>query len=166
MNRSPEDRQRLPEQELERLLANAPEPVRFPDQDREAVWEALSARLERETSASRPSPGWLKFTLAAAALVLAVLSAIAWQRTRYESHGLPRLNDTSSTAFHQWPEGSRMEMLPGAEVAWTFDRHSRRVFLYRGEILLDVASESRPLEVLTPNEKVRVLGTRFRVNVH
>lgn len=166
MNRSQEDRQRLSEQEVERLLASIPEPVEFPNAEREAIWNNLSERLERESSPSRPSPTWLKYALAAAALVLAVLSVNAWQRTRHESRGLPRLNDTSSTALHQWPEGSRMEILPGAEVAWAFDRHSRRVFLYRGEILLDVASESRPLEVLTPNARVRVLGTRFRVNVH
>lgn len=62
------------------------------------------------------------------------------------------------------PDGTRLDLAPGTDASVVFYRQRREVHLLQGEIRLDVAHDAaRPLEVLTPLGRVRVLGTVFSV---
>lgn len=64
-------------------------------------------------------------------------------------------------------DGSRFDLAPHSEALVLLYRQRRDVQLVQGEIRLDVAPDAdRPLEVLTPLGRVRVLGTAFSVALH
>lgn len=62
------------------------------------------------------------------------------------------------------PDGTHLDLAPATEAVAIMYRDRREVHLARGEIRLDVVHDAdRPLEVLTPLGRVRVLGTVFSV---
>ena len=61
-------------------------------------------------------------------------------------------------------DGTHLDLAPSTEALAIMYRDRREVHLARGEIRLDVVHDAnRPLEVLTPLGRVRVLGTVFSV---
>ncbi|MDR3002975.1 MAG: FecR domain-containing protein [Acidovorax sp.] len=67
----------------------------------------------------------------------------------------------------QLADGSQLDLAPATEALVLLYRQRRAVHLTQGEIRLQVAHDaSRPLEVLTPLGRVRVLGTVFSVALH
>lgn len=65
------------------------------------------------------------------------------------------------------PDGSRIDLAPATEVLVVLYRQRREVHLSQGEIRLEVTHDAeRPLDVVTPRGRVRVLGTVFSVALH
>jgi transmembrane sensor len=60
-------------------------------------------------------------------------------------------------------DGSRLWLNGQTALDVQFDEAVRQLRLYRGEILIDTAADTRPLEVLTRAGRMQPLGTRFSV---
>ncbi|MDH1702121.1 FecR family protein, partial [Comamonas terrigena] len=64
-------------------------------------------------------------------------------------------------------DGSRIDLAPATEVLVVLYRQRREVHLSQGEVRLEVSHDAaRPLDVVTPRGRVRVLGTVFSVALH
>jgi len=64
-------------------------------------------------------------------------------------------------------DGSRIDLAPATEVLVVLYRQRREVHLSQGEVRLEVTHDAaRPLDVVTPRGRVRVLGTVFSVALH
>jgi transmembrane sensor len=60
-------------------------------------------------------------------------------------------------------DGTRLELNTDSRVDVRFDDKQRRIFLHRGEILVQTAADPRPLSVYTAEGRIFALGTRFTV---
>ena len=101
------------------------------------------------------------------ALALAIaLVPVAWSTTTYWQQGY--LLADLSTSGGSWldrhlDDGSFIQLDGDSAVDVHFDSNERRIELLRGELLIDVAKDPRPLVVVTAHASVRALGTRFTV---
>lgn len=62
-------------------------------------------------------------------------------------------------------DGSRLFLNTDSAVDIRYDASQRLILLRAGEILVETASDSRPLSVRTPHGEMRALGTRFDVRL-
>lgn len=74
------------------------------------------------------------------------------------------------TATGEWQsriltDGSHITLGSGSAINFAFDPDQRRLELISGEILVEVAADARPFQVVTPHGYIRALGTRFIVNL-
>lgn len=159
--------------ELERLLRAAPPEICLSEKDEQALWQRteplfdrLSGRLALvlQPRQRRIHPAWVALA-AAAAVVLAALSIVSGMRPDENSLSSPWVNQGEALVSCVLGDGSSLQVYPNAKVAWSLDRDKREIFLYRGEIFLEVNPQKRPLHVQTPVARVSVLGTRFRVKI-
>ncbi|AIR88119.1 FecR family protein [Pseudomonas cremoricolorata] len=122
---------------------------------------AHAARNALRQAPRTPRPGRVK----ALALALALLPA-AWFATNSYQQGY-LFADLSTRSGHwlerELDDGSQLYLDGDSAVDVKFDGGERRVQLLRGEVLVEVAKDPRPLRVVTPHGSVRALGTRFTV---
>lgn len=74
------------------------------------------------------------------------------------------------TATGEWQprmltDGSHITLGSDSAVNFTLDPDQRRLELVSGEILVEVAADTRPFQVVTPHGYIRALGTRFIVRL-
>jgi ferric-dicitrate binding protein FerR (iron transport regulator) len=101
----------------------------------------------------------------AAAVVLAILAGQLRLGPGRDVRTAPmEITDPEVKTF-RLADGSVLKVHPGSRVAWSLGEESRDLYLYRGEVFLDVKAENREFRVLTPSATVSVLGTRFQVRV-
>ena len=143
--------------------------VRFSD-----VWDdpALTAALrtvEQRGGLARPRPRRLP-ALAAPALAAGLAAAVlpmVWPAV--ELAGAPVLEQRTRPGqrlAHSLDDGSVLDLAGDTWVRVRQTPHRRQVELLRGEAFFDVAhAAGRPFEVLTADSRVRVVGTRFDVNL-
>jgi ferric-dicitrate binding protein FerR (iron transport regulator) len=165
-------RNQMTDNDVERLLQEAPPPVDPAEGVEEAVWLKMADHLGRKR---RQGPGWFRggggfrrvtgLGTAAAALILAILAGYARLAPGGEVRTAPIEITGPSVRIYRLAEGSILEAYPGSRVAWSLGEESRDLYLYRGEVFLDVKPDGREFRVLTPSATVSVLGTRFRVRV-
>ena len=128
--------------------------------------QSMPGQLARETLERAPAGMRRRSVVKGIALVASVGTA-GW----FGTQGLP----TALVATHRTGTGERREVLladgstlilnTDSAVDVRYDATQRHIHLLRGEILLQTASDPRPLTVGTPHGKVRPLGTRFTVHL-
>lgn len=107
---------------------------------------------------------WLLPAAAAAAAVVAL--AAWWPRRAFPTAPAGPTVVAASSHFHLLPDGSRVELNSGAEVAEHFTTAERRIRLVRGEAHFEVAKNPlRPFIVEADNVAVRAVGTAFDVRM-
>ena len=107
-----------------------------------------------------------RWRMPAALLVTAAAAAAAvfWWQPPAPVAALPAL--TANSRFLRLPDGSRVELNSGSEVAAHFTATERRVRLVRGEAHFAVAKNPlRPFIVEADNVSVRAVGTAFDVRL-
>lgn len=103
------------------------------------------------------------------AMQLALLCGLLLPLLMYIQPGtLPPLFADLRTAPAEWrsqqlEDGSQLHLAGRTAVKIRFDEQGRRIELLKGEILIDVASDARPLQVITRQGHFQALGTRFIV---
>jgi transmembrane sensor len=149
--------------------------IRWPTADREElIREARSAPedfwpMPRPTEAMPPQrlrafptlrPQWALGVV----MVLLVAFASTWLLLTAPDQYSTELGEQRSIALK---DGSRITLNTASRIEVDFSRHHRNVRLVQGEALFNVAPDAeRPFEVATANSVLRVLGTRFDVDVH
>ena len=139
------------------------------------IFEGLTLYGEKPVSVRKPEKSHftiLKYASIAASLVLFIgISVLLTKRATVE-----RLSLISETINVPAGKTMQMHLEDGTEI-WlnsatcmkkpsVFSRHNRTIILEKGELLLDVAKDSkRPFYVKTPKASIKVLGTRFDVSV-
>ncbi|WP_449193042.1 FecR domain-containing protein [Thauera sp.] len=128
--------------------------------------QAVPGQIARETLERAPRAARRRSMLKGIALLLGGGTA-GWIGV----HGAP----PALVATHHTGTGERREVLladgstlilnTDSAVDVRYDATQRHIHLLRGEILLQTASDPRPLSVGTPHGKVRPLGTRFTVHL-
>lgn len=102
--------------------------------------------------------------LAACAAVAAIAAVVWWNAPANPAGPAPALAATSH--FLRLPDGSKVELSSGAEVAEHFTAAERRVRLMSGEAHFEVAhNPQRPFIVEAGNVSVRAVGTAFDVRL-
>lgn len=124
----------------------------------------LGAELARETRAAVRR----RRQLGAIAGLSVILVATAWVWRGGIGPTGPTARDRSyqvaAPERRVLPDGSRIELNNGSEIAIEYSTGKRRVVLVRGEALFDVAKDaSRPFIVAAPGAEVRAIGTVFSV---
>lgn len=137
------------------------------------LWQSpeLAAALARASLPPRRSAGLVaRRALAAAAIAVLMIAGIAWVRDtqggairwavadlRAPLHGLRMLG---------LPDGSRITLDAGASADMDFSADGRRMRLNGGRMVVDAAHDrARPLVITTDLGAVRVVGTRFLVDL-
>lgn len=108
---------------------------------------------------------------AAAGLMVMLVGAFAWQQGKFSSSAVSavaaRTTIISSPARQTLPDGSVVELKPGAEIDVAFEAAStaaRRVVLKKGEAHFTVKPDAqRPFIVSAGGIEVRAVGTAFSV---
>lgn len=123
-------------------------------------WLADMADKARRQQRRRTIKGVLACSIAT------VLGLGSWhwqqQRPRWEIS----LNSQRQQLRQPLPDGSRIVLQPGSQLAVRYSARAREVVMRRGEALFDVARDTeRPFSVSTPLGKATVLGTRFSLRL-
>lgn len=142
---------------LEKLLKEQPG-IRVTPADTERAWQSLAARM----NGSRPSVHkWRRWLMAAAVLLVAAGTGLWWliagsSRTqRFTGPVLAQLKDGSAV---QLEARARLTVLPG------FSR--KREVALEGKATFNVTPDAaRPFVVKVGDRTIKVLGTRFMVDV-
>lgn len=123
----------------------------------------LLRQLERRAARNRRR--WLS---ACAAGVACVMAVTAFLQVRPTNAIVPQANGVVILPDRQTlPDGSLVELRPGAAIAVEFTAAVRRVVLNRGEGHFDVAKDAeRPFVVVAAGLEVRAVGTRFAVELN
>lgn len=126
----------------------------------EELAEALQARARRRRRVRRQG------LAVAAALALVAFGAL-WRERMSERTAQPRANAVIIAAQRQTlPDGTLVELKPGAEVVPDYSGPLRRVALRRGEALFHVVTDAaRPFIVTAAGVEVRAVGTAFAVQL-
>lgn len=128
------------------------------------VPSALGSSLRRPQRVARRDA-------ARALAVLMVVAPAGWLAWRTEPW--QRWTASHATATGEWrswtlADGSRMTLDTATVVQIEFDGHQRSIHLRSGAVFLETAPDPnplpRPLVVLTPQGRVRAIGTRFSVS--
>lgn len=123
------------------------------------LWSQLRARL-RTRSLARPLVMGVVATACAALLFAAV--TVLWKARAPLVFQTPKGHITDVA----WRDGSRGTLAGDTLLAVTFRPHVRSLVLKRGAVALSVAKDpGRPFEVVTRIARIRVLGTRFAVDL-
>lgn len=152
--------------EAERAWADSAPAAEAVARDEAAGLERLLARMDAPAARSRRAP-WRAAWAALAACLLLVLAGGLWLE---RPHLLQNL-----AADHVTGRGERRPLALADGSTVTLDADSavtadlagaeRRVTLLRGRAFFDVARDGRPFVVQVPEGEIRVLGTRFDVNL-
>lgn len=136
------------------------------------AWKHLYARLENDgllenAPETKPSYVTLKWLVAAAAVVLAVIITLPYLKQEKVVRPLiSQSNDvTGSTLVKTLDDGSIIYLISSAVMRYPshFQSTERKIQL-RGEALFDVAHDaSRPFRIDTRDVAIQVLGTCFNV---
>lgn len=106
------------------------------------------------------APAWLVFAAAAA------VAAILLIRSPVPSSVVPVAPVVARVHFLRLPDGSRVELNSGSEVAEHFTANERRIRLVRGEAHFEVAKNPlRPFIVEADSVAVQAVGTAFDVRL-
>ncbi|MFJ3482465.1 FecR domain-containing protein [Pseudomonas sp. NPDC090202] len=101
-------------------------------------------------------------------LLLGLGSAAAWS-LRDQLDLPPLLADYRSSVGERrkvaLADGSQLQLNTGTALDVRFDNHLRLIRLLEGEILMTVASDPRPLQLLTAEGRLRALGSGARFNL-
>lgn len=107
--------------------------------------------------------------VAAVASALVVAGLVLW---RSVGPTVPSASPLAATAVvlrpetRVLPDGSIVELKPGADLALEFTRHDRRISLRRGEAHFQVTKDpDRPFVVAAAGVEVRAIGTAFAVEM-
>jgi len=112
----------------------------------------------------RRRPALAPALLAAAAA--AAVAAILWWKAPTAPATTPATVVTAGARFLRLPDGSKVELNSGSEVAEHFTATERRIRLVRGEAHFDVAKNPlRPFIVEADSVAVRAVGTAFDVRL-
>ncbi len=117
---------------------------------------------------------WTQGVAVAASLIVLVVSAVFLLprvETSIESdQPLPTQSAAYVTAIGEQktvllPDGSEVVLNTNSELSLTFTSSARVLYLARGEILVRVAKEDRPLSVVAVDQIVQAKGTEFSVEI-
>jgi transmembrane sensor len=130
--------------------------------------DELAAALERSRTQRRRQ----RQAALATTLVAVIALGVVWQRSHF-SESAPIIAHARSTGAvvvapekKLLPDGSVVEVKPGAEFQFDFTNEARRVELRRGEALFHVVKDARrPFVVTAGGVAVRAVGTAFSVQL-
>ena len=132
-----------------------------------AVSSGAAPQVVAQLAARRRSRQRRRFTVAAGAAAIFALTAVIWQRTPAPTTAAssnPSGLTVSAPARRELPDGSVVDLKPGAEIAVEFSPALRRVVLRAGEAHFAVAKNPmRPFVVAVGGVEVRAVGTEFSV---
>ena len=121
------------------------------------VLREMNARLRRRRRVRASGGG----------IVVLLLAALAWYQVRAPEHaGIARSSAVVSLPERQvLPDGSVVELKPGAQIAVAFGSDGRRVALTAGEAHFQVEKQTVPFVVVVGGVEVRAVGTAFSVQL-
>ena len=115
---------------------------------------------------ARRRPGYLRPALAGMAVAAAVAVLVWINIPSAPTPAPPPRGTAADSRFLRLPDGSRVELNTGGEVAVHFTAHERRIRLVRGEAHFEVAKNPlRPFIVEADSVSVRAVGTAFDVRL-
>lgn len=124
------------------------------------------AQASAAARASRSGPARRNTLLACATALLAfTLAGSALLRSEWGQ----ALHADLRTGTGQWhrstlPDGTQVFLGSDSALNWRYDARGRQLTLLRGEVLVEVAPDAtRPLQVHTPQARIRALGTQLLV---
>lgn len=142
----------------------------------ESAWRALATplragaadELEKELAQLAARRGRRRGAGLAIAMTLIVvlISGVVMRRPQPEAGGIPSTATILRPQVRTLPDGSRVELDAGAEIAVRFEQRVRRVALLRGEAHFSVEKDTtRPFIVLADGVEIRAVGTVFNVQL-
>ncbi len=106
------------------------------------------------------------FLRVAAVLIILVLSGITLYRQFTLNPASTLVAANESVSQHMLPDGSVIWLNKDSEIRYRTKFRTREVHLLRGEAFFDVQKDpDQPFQVMTPESKTTVLGTRFNLRV-
>ncbi|MCX2684419.1 FecR domain-containing protein [Pseudomonas sp. DCB_AW] len=140
------------------------------NKDDAAVDEALAAcretlkqrfPLPSSPPARKPRKGSKVLPL----VLLALAAGVAWKDPAYRNeHFVTQVGQRQAV---QLADGSKIKLDGGTEVRVSWHLRTRQVALVRGQALFDISPmQYRPFLVDAGNADIRVVGTRFNVNMY